>query len=167
MACVSLLRSFDSLQEIRWQVCLRLPLPKPLRYARISLISVRIHRSSFPGGTHLNSPELARLIVDLVEAKQASDIALLDLRRVSVLADYFVICTADSDRQTKAILDHLATELKKLERLPLRPVEGRPGAGWALLDYGDIVVHVFDAPTRSYYNLESLWKDAPVVLKIK
>ena len=121
----------------------------------------------FPGDSTLNSTELARAIVDLVEDKQASDITLLDLRQISVLADYFVICTADSDRQTKAILDHLSTELKKLERRPLWPAEGAPGAGWALLDYGDIVIHVFDTPTRDFYNLEQLWKDAAVVLKIK
>lgn len=115
----------------------------------------------------LNSTELAHKIVDLVEDKQAVDIILLDLRQVSLLADYFVICTSESDRQTRAILDAVAIELKKEGTLPYRPPEGSPEAGWTLLDYGDVVVHVFDAPTREFYALEQLWKDAHVVVKIK
>jgi ribosome-associated protein len=119
------------------------------------------------GGPKLNPSDLAHRIVDLAEEKQAVDITLLDLREVSMLADYFVICTAESSRQTAAILDSVAMDLKKEGLLPLHPAEGDPGAGWTLLDYADVVLHVFDAPTRSYYNLEQLWKDAPVVLKIQ
>ena len=119
------------------------------------------------GGPKLNPTDLAHKIVDLAEEKQAVDITLLDLRQVSMLADYFIICTAESSRQTVAILDSVAIELKKEGLLPLHPAEGEPGAGWTLLDYADVVVHVFDAPTRSFYNLEQLWKDAPVVLKIQ
>ena len=119
------------------------------------------------GEAKLNPTDLAHKIVDLAEDKQAVDITLLDLREVSMLADYFVICTSESSRQTVAILDSMAMELKKDGLLPLHPAEGDPGAGWTLLDYADVVVHVFDAPTRSFYNLEQLWKDAPVVLKIQ
>jgi ribosome-associated protein len=119
------------------------------------------------GGNTLNSTELARQVVDLIEDKQALDITLLDLRQVSVLADYFVICTSESDRQTKAILDSIASDLKQLGIMPLHPAEGGPGAGWTLLDYADVVVHVFSAPTREFYDLEQLWKDAQVVLKIQ
>jgi ribosome-associated protein len=119
------------------------------------------------GELKLNPSDLAHKIVDLAEDKQAVDITLLDLREVSVLADYFVICTAESSRQTVAILDSVAIELKKEGLLPLHPVEGDPRAGWSLLDYADVVLHVFDAPTRSFYNLEQLWKEAPVVLKIQ
>ena len=119
------------------------------------------------GEVKLNPTDLAHKIVDLAEEKQALDITLLDLSQVSMLADYFVICTAESSRQTAAILDSVALALKKEGLLPLHPAEGDPGAGWTLLDYADVVVHVFDAPTRSFYNLEQLWKDAPVVLKIQ
>ncbi len=119
------------------------------------------------GEVKLNPTNLAHKIVDLAEEKQAVDITLLDLRQVSMLADYFVICTSESSRQTAAILDSMAIELKKDGLLPLHPAEGEPGAGWTLLDYADVVVHVFDAPTRSFYNLEQLWKDAQVVLKIQ
>ncbi len=119
------------------------------------------------GETKLNPTDLAHKIVDLAEEKQAVDITLLDLREVSMLADYFVICTSESSRQTAAILDSMAMELKKDGLLPLHPAEGDPSAGWTLLDYADVVVHVFDASTRSFYNLEQLWKEAPVVLKIQ
>lgn len=119
------------------------------------------------GGVRLNSTELAHKIVDLVEEKHASNIALLDLRQVSVLADYFVICTSESDRQTTAIVESVAVDLKKEGLLPLRPAEGGRGAGWTLLDYVDVVLHVFDPATRQFYNLEQLWKDAPVVLKMQ
>lgn len=124
-------------------------------------------QANLAGGLELNPSDLAHKIVDLAEEKQAVDITLLDLREVSMLADYFVICTAESSRQTAAILDSVAMELKKEGLLPLHPAEGDPGAGWTLLDYADVVMHVFDAPTRSFYNLEQLWKDAPVVLKIQ
>lgn len=103
----------------------------------------------------------------MVEEKQAVDIVLLDLRKVSVLADYFVICTSESNRQSQAILDAVAMALKQEGVLPLRGPEGSPGAGWTLLDYADIVVHVFDAPTRAFYRLEELWKDAQIVLKMQ
>jgi ribosome-associated protein len=119
------------------------------------------------GDNKLSPSELAHMIVDLAEDKQAVDITLLDLREISVLADFFVICTAESSRQTTAILDSVAAELKRTRILPLHPAEGDPTAGWTLLDYGDVVLHVFDAPTRSFYNLEQLWKEAPVVLKIQ
>lgn len=120
-----------------------------------------------PGGLSLNSTELAHTIVDVVEDKQATGITLLDLREVSVLADYFVICTVDSTRQATALLDAIQNTLKEQDRRPLRRPEGNPEAGWTLLDYGDVVVHIFDEPTRSFYRLEDLWKEALVVLKIQ
>lgn len=102
-----------------------------------------------------------------MEDKQAANITLLDLRSVSLLADYFVLCTSESSRQSKAILEGVALDLKKAGHMPLQPPEGNPDAGWILLDYGDVVIHVFDARTREFYRLEELWKDARVVLKIQ
>ena len=111
---------------------------------------------------------MARKIVDLVEDKQALDITLLDLRQITVLTDYFVLCTSQSTRQTQAIINSVATELKQQAGLlPLHPPEGSNNSGWALIDYSDVVVHVFDTSTRSFYNLEDLWKDAVVVVKIE
>lgn len=123
--------------------------------------------ASAAGGVKLTSTELAHKIVDLVEEKQASNIALLDLRQISVLADYFVICTSESERQTAAIVESVAIDLKHEGVRPLHPAEGGKGAGWTLLDFADVVVHVFDPTTRQFYNLEELWKDAPVVVKIQ
>lgn len=119
------------------------------------------------GESKLKSTELAHKIVDLVEDKQAVDIVLLDLRQVSLLADYFVICTSESTRQTQAIVNAVEQDLKTQGIRPFHAPEGSPDAGWMLLDYADVVVHIFDAPTRSFYNLEGLWKDALVVLKIQ
>lgn len=105
-------------------------------------------------------------MVDLADEKQATDIVLLDLRQVSSLADYFVICTAGSQRQINAIIDHVLTEVKKEGRLALH-VEGEPSSGWILLDYGDVVLHVLAEEQREYYRLEDVWNKAVVVLKLQ
>ncbi len=91
---------------------------------------------------------------------------LSDLRAVTLIADYFVICEAPSDRQINAITEYIREEVKKAYgMLPLR-VEGTGTSGWVLMDYSDILVHVFDPDLREYYDLESLWQ-APVVVKMQ
>lgn len=104
-----------------------------------------------------------------MEEKQAREIVLLDVRqaRAGALADYFVLCTSESVRQTEAILEAVAEGLRQLGVLPMRNPEGSADAGWILLDYMDVVAHVFDAPTRRFYRLEELWNDAQVVLKMQ
>ena len=100
---------------------------------------------------------LARRIVDLASDKQASDIVLLDIRGVSLIADYFVICTAGSERQASAILKDLSERLlEEFGRKPLH-TEGKGDSGWVLLDYGDVIVHIFSPTQRSFYNLEKIW----------
>jgi ribosome-associated protein len=91
---------------------------------------------------------------------------LLDTRTVSSIADFFVIATADSERQIKAIADEIQKKLKTRRVLPLG-VEGEPASGWVLLDYGSVIVHLFDADTRDYYRLESLWHGAQMVVRIQ
>jgi ribosome-associated protein len=111
---------------------------------------------------------LARRIVDLISDKQASDIVLLDIRGVSLIADYFVICTVGSERQTAAILKDLSEKL--VEDFPgRRPLhtEGAPDSGWVLLDYGDVIVHVFSAQQRAFYNLEQLWAAATPIVRLQ
>jgi len=114
--------------------------------------------------TTAEATALARRTVELAEDKQASDIVMLDLRKLNTIADYFVICSGESDRQLKAILeaidDGIGRELGRQAR-----VEGTPDTGWVLLDYGDVVVHIFSVALRDYYRLERLWSKAtPVVV---
>src|SRR5919201_2443133 len=110
---------------------------------------------------------LARRIVDLASDKQASDIVLLDIRGVSLIADYFVICTAGSERQATAILKDLGDKLlEEYGRKPLH-TEGKPDSGWVLLDFGDVIVHVFSPAQRAFYNLEQLWAAATPVVRLQ
>jgi ribosome-associated protein len=107
--------------------------------------------------------ELATVIVDYAEDRKAIDIVQLDLRGMIGYTDYFVICSGRSERQAKAIHDGIYEGLKSAHgRLPQR-VEGLPGARWILMDYLDVVVHVFVPDTREYYRLEQLWGEAPVL----
>ena len=107
--------------------------------------------------------ELAQAIVEYAEDRKALDIVQLDLRGMIGYTDYFVICSGRSERQTKAIHDAIYEGLKSVRgRLPER-VEGLPGGRWILMDYLDVVVHVFVPDTREYYRLEQLWGEAPVL----
>jgi ribosome-associated protein len=98
---------------------------------------------------------------------QAEDILLLDIRNAASFADYFVIGTANSDRQLNAILDEIDKKLGKEEKL--RPIgrEGEPASGWVLLDYGDVIVHLFGKEERTFYDLEGLWHEAVPVVRIQ
>ena len=116
----------------------------------------------------LDSNTLAHHIVNIVEEKQAADIVLLDISEQTSLADYFIIATVDNERQAKAIEDELLVVLKleqNIRPLNIEGVDGR-GGGWALLDYGDVIVHLFTAETREHYDLEGLWDKANVVVKV-
>ena len=110
---------------------------------------------------------LARRIVDLASDKQASDILLLDIRGISLIADYFVICTVGSERQAGAILKDIGEKLlEEFGRKPLH-TEGKPDSGWVLLDYGDVIVHVFSQAQRAFYNLEQLWSAATPIVRLQ
>ena len=107
--------------------------------------------------------QLAEAIIRHAADRKALDIVQLDLRGIIGYTDYFVICTGRSDRQTKAIHDAIHQGLKaELGILPRR-VEGLTQARWILMDYLDVVVHVFTPETREYYRLEQLWGEAPAV----
>lgn len=116
----------------------------------------------------LDSNTLARQIIDIVEEKQAANILLLDVREQTSLADYFLIATIDNERQGKAIEDELQEKLRIEQNI--RPLSA-PGlmnraSGWVLLDYGDVIVHLFSEEMRQHYKLEELWSKANVVLKV-
>ena len=92
---------------------------------------------------------------------------MLDLREITPLADYFIICTADSDRQARMLQEIIEADLKKEQQVRPLSTEGEPASGWVLLDYNYVVVHIFSKTGRAFYRLEELWKAAPVVLKIQ
>lgn len=101
--------------------------------------------------------------VQALDSKKGLDIQVLQVSSLTTLAEYFVICTATSTTQVKALSDEVEFRLKTdYETLP-RQVEGHDSASWILLDYGFMLVHVFLESARGYYNLEKLWKDAQVV----
>jgi ribosome-associated protein len=108
------------------------------------------------------SPErLAEIVAGLALDKKATDVVALDLREVAGYTDYFVVCSGGSDRQAKAIHDGIHEGLKKQHGLLPRRVEGLGEARWILMDYLDVVVHVFTPDTRDFYRLEQLWGDVP------
>jgi ribosome-associated protein len=94
--------------------------------------------------------------------KQAEDIVLLDVSRLIVITDVFLLCTAGTQRQIRTVIDAIEEAVRGLGVKPVRR-EGEEGAGWWLLDYVDVVVHVFAPEERDYYDLERLWSDAPRV----
>ncbi|MGE5682253.1 MAG: ribosome silencing factor [Bacillota bacterium] len=107
--------------------------------------------------------EFAYKITDLIFNKKGSDVKILDLRKLTSIADYFVICSADSDTQVKAIADEVDKELSKAG-IKCYHKEGLTALNWVLLDYFDVIVHIFKKEARSYYNLEKLWGDAPSIV---
>jgi ribosome-associated protein len=94
--------------------------------------------------------------------KQATDITVLDVSRIIVITDFFVICSASTQRQIRSVIDAVEEALRGHGVKPMRR-EGEPEAGWWLLDSGDVVVHEFGEEERAYNDLERLWSDAPVV----
>jgi ribosome-associated protein len=108
----------------------------------------------------LNPEEMVAAVADLAADRKALDIVQLDLRGIIGYADYFVICSGRTDRQTRAIHDAIHQGMKARGILPGR-VEGVTEARWILMDYLDVVVHVFTPDTREYYRLEQLWGEAP------
>ncbi|GEK33315.1 ribosome silencing factor [Kurthia sibirica] len=108
----------------------------------------------------MENKTLLDIVFKAADDKRAEDIVVLDMQGISLLADYFVICHANSDRQVQAIAREMMNESGK-EGFDLKRVEGFDGGRWVLVDLGDVVAHVFHKEERSYYNLERLWGDAP------
>jgi ribosome-associated protein len=113
----------------------------------------------------LNPFELARAIVNVLEEKKGESIILVDIHEIATFTDYFVICNGTSDR----MLDSLSREV--LEKINIdfdikAKIEGLPGDGWLVMDYGDVVVHLFSPDQRDYYHLEQLWDKGKVLLRV-
>ena len=107
----------------------------------------------------LTPREVAEAAVKALDAKKAKDIKVLETKDLTVLADYFVICTAGSTTQIKALSDEVEKELTELGEPPVRR-EGYRSGGWVLVDFGGVVVHLFLKEIREFYSLERLWSDA-------
>ncbi len=117
---------------------------------------------SAPASRAVSSPAaLADRIATIAAGRKAIDVRVLDLREIVSYTDYFVICSGNTDRQTRAIHEAIYRQLKDSERLLPRRVEGDREARWILMDYLDAVVHVFTPDARAYYRLEQLWGEAP------
>lgn len=104
------------------------------------------------------SVELAKLAISALEDKKAEDIRLIDIGDVSVLADYFIIASGNNRTQVQAMADEVEQRLGRAGVSP-RQVEGYQAANWVLLDFGDVIIHIFDAQNRLFYDLERIWKD--------
>ena len=105
--------------------------------------------------------QLVEAITSFAQEKKANDVVVLDLREVVGYTDYFVICSGNTSRQTKAIHDGILEGLKHGPELLPRRVEGAAGAEWILMDYLDVVAHIFTPQARDFYRLEDLWGEAP------
>ena len=124
-------------------------------------------KSRKTGGEDLESLELAHLLVETVLDKKGSDITLLDLREQAVFADYFLICNGENDRQLRALANSIAQDAKQKAKALAKSIEGSPESGWVLVDFGDLLVHLFSPDMRHYYDLEDLWDAAHVVMRMQ
>ena len=112
-----------------------------------------------------NSKEMAKIAVNALEEKKAKDLKLLDISEVSVLADYFIIASGSNRNQVQAMADEVEEKLSKAGFTP-KQVEGYQTANWILMDYQDIIIHIFDEENRLFYDLERIWRDGSLVEKV-
>jgi ribosome-associated protein len=110
----------------------------------------------------VESKDLAFELARIIDSKKGHDIVIIDLRGIADVADYFVVATGDNNRQVDAIVDEIENVLRD-KGLRAFAVEGRPDNTWDLMDFGDVMVHVFQPDARRFYRLERLWGDAPRV----
>jgi ribosome-associated protein len=111
----------------------------------------------------LSSSELSLRIADAAARKKGDDIVVLDLRGISTLTEFYVICSGSSEPQLKAIVDEIQDVLRKETNVRARRVDGFPYSQWVVADFGEVIVHVFHESKRRHYALEDLWSDAPRV----
>ena len=117
-----------------------------------------VQNDTSAGKDKVRSTELARLAISALEDKKAEDVRVIDIEEVSVLADYFIIATGNNRTQVQAMADEVEMRLGKAGAAP-RQIEGYQAANWILLDFGDVIIHLFDTQNRLFYDLERIWKD--------
>lgn len=110
----------------------------------------------------MQEKELMTLAVNAADDKKAEDIVVLNMNGISSVADYFVICHGNSDKQVQAIAREIKDQANQIN-IDVKRLEGFDEASWVLVDLGDVVVHIFHRDQRGYYNLEKLWGDAPTI----
>lgn len=106
----------------------------------------------------MESREMAKLVIQALEDKKAEDIQVIDIHEVSVIADYFIIASGSNRSQIQALADNVEETLGRAGA-PARQVEGYNSANWILLDFNDVIVHIFDNENRLFYDLERIWRD--------
>lgn len=106
----------------------------------------------------MESKEMAQIAIRALEDKKGEQIRIIDISKISILGDYFIICEGTNRSQIQAMTDNVEKELAQREVYP-KQIEGYESANWILMDYKDIIVHIFDRESRSFYDLERIWRD--------
>ena len=109
-----------------------------------------------------NELKMVKLAMKALEEKKGHDIKVIDIREVSVIADYFIIASASNENQVQAMLDSVEEELGRAGYEP-RQIEGNKNSSWVLMDYGDMIIHIFDEENRLFYDLERIWRDGKIL----
>lgn len=110
----------------------------------------------------MNSNEIAKLAITALEDKKAEDIKVIDISEVSVIADYFIIANGTNRNQIQTLSDHVEETLGRAG-VELKQVEGYDNANWVLLDFRDVIIHIFDKENRLFYDLERIWRDGKMI----
>ena len=110
------------------------------------------------------SRELAKIAIEAMEDKKAIDIKIIDIEKISTLADYFIIASGSNRNQVQAMADKVDEKMSRAGYEP-KNIEGYRNANWILMDYGDLVIHIFDEENRLFYDLERIWRDGNLVGK--
>ncbi len=135
-------------------------------YLKNYLVIPFCDRSLNPRRRRLEGLELANVLVDTLIDKKASNILLLDIREQAVFSDYFILCNGENDRQIRALTEAVTEAAREKADILPRGTEGEAESGWVLVDLGAIIIHLFSNERRAYYNLEELWSNAHVVLRM-
>lgn len=115
----------------------------------------------------LHGSELARFLADIILDKKGTDIQILDIREHAVFTDYFVLCNGENRRQLKALADSIAEAAKIEADLLPKGIEGSAESGWVLVDFNDVIIHIFSPEQRNFYKLEELWQEAYTLLRMQ
>ena len=113
---------------------------------------------------NMNTKEIALLAIDALEDKKAEDIRIIDISEISTIADYFIIADGSNKSQIQAMADNVSERLGRAG-VTVRQIEGYQNANWILMDFQDIIIHIFDQENRLFYDLERIWRDGVLIEK--